>query len=105
MKTAQVERKRKANSMPNNVQCCKIRIMQKTFPDFQQASQLERLVAKLSQDRTQENVHHPNTPQPTPKPMVPSPNGSSERCCSSVVNQDTSLRHACNPARPTGSTS
>jgi hypothetical protein len=34
IKRAQAERKRKANSMPNNVQCCKIRIMRKTFPDF-----------------------------------------------------------------------
>jgi hypothetical protein len=32
-KRAQAERKRKANSMPNNVQRCK-RIMQKTFPYF-----------------------------------------------------------------------
>jgi hypothetical protein len=38
MKRAQAERKRKANSMPNNVQHFKIRIMRKTFPDFQQAS-------------------------------------------------------------------
>jgi hypothetical protein len=38
MKRAQAEKKRKANSMPNNVQRCKIRIMWKTFPDFQQAS-------------------------------------------------------------------
>jgi hypothetical protein len=81
MKRAQVERKRKANSMPNNAQRCKIRIMQKTFLDFQQASQSERLVAKLSQNWTQENLHLPNTQQPTPKPMVPSPNGSSERRC------------------------
>jgi hypothetical protein len=81
MKRAQAERKRKADSMPNNAQCCKIRIMRKTFPDFQQASQSERLVAKLSQDRTQENLHLPNTQQPTPKPFVPSPNGSSERHC------------------------
>jgi hypothetical protein len=34
IKRAQAERKRKANSMPNNVQRCKIRIMWKTFPDF-----------------------------------------------------------------------
>jgi hypothetical protein len=34
MKRAQAERKRKANSMPNNAQLCKLRIMQKTFPDF-----------------------------------------------------------------------
>jgi hypothetical protein len=81
MKRAQAERKRKTNSMPNNAQHCKIRIMQKTFPDFQQASQSERLVAKLSQDQTQENFHLPDTPQPTLKPMVPSPNGSSKRCC------------------------
>jgi hypothetical protein len=38
MKRAQVERKRKANSMPNNAQLCKLSIMRKTFPDFQQAS-------------------------------------------------------------------
>jgi hypothetical protein len=38
MKRAQAERKRKANSMPNNSQLCKIRIMRKTFPDFQQDS-------------------------------------------------------------------
>jgi hypothetical protein len=38
MKRAQAERKRKANSMPNNVQHCKIRIIRKAFPDFQQAS-------------------------------------------------------------------
>jgi hypothetical protein len=81
MKRAQAEKKRKADSMPNNAQRCKIRIMRKTFPDFQQASQSERLVAKFSQDRTQENLHLPNTPQPTPKPIVPSPNGSNERCC------------------------
>jgi hypothetical protein len=81
MKRAKAERKRKADSMPNNAQRCKIRIMRKTFPDFQQASQSERLVAKLSQDRTQENLHLPNTPQPTPKPIVPSPNGSIERRC------------------------
>jgi hypothetical protein len=48
MKRAQAERKRKANSVPNNSQLCKIHIMWKTFPDFQQASQSERLVAKLS---------------------------------------------------------
>jgi hypothetical protein len=35
MKRAQAKRKRKANSMPNNAQRCKIRIMRKTFPDFQ----------------------------------------------------------------------
>jgi hypothetical protein len=81
MKRAQAERKRKAKSMPNNSQLCKIRIMRKTFPDFQQASQSERLAAKLSQDRTQENLHLPHTQQPTPKPMVPSPNGSNERRC------------------------
>jgi hypothetical protein len=81
MKRAQAERKRKANSMPNNAQCCMIRIMRKTFPDFQQASQSGRLVAKSSQDRTQENLHFPNTQQPTPKSIVPSPNGSSERRC------------------------
>jgi hypothetical protein len=81
MKRAQAERKRKTNSMPNNVQRCKIHIMRNTFLDFQQAAQSERLVAKLSQDRTQENLHLPNTPQPTRKPMVPSPNGSSECCC------------------------
>jgi hypothetical protein len=81
MKRAQTERKRKANSMPNNAQLCKIRIMWKTFPDFQQASQSERLVAKSSQDRTQENLHFSNTQQPTPKPVVPSPNGSSGRRC------------------------
>jgi hypothetical protein len=38
MKRAQAEKKRMADSMPNNVQRCKIRIMRKTFPDFQQAS-------------------------------------------------------------------
>jgi hypothetical protein len=54
--------------------------MRKTFPDFQQVSQSERLVAKLSQDRTPENLHLPNTQQLTPK-LVPSPNGSSGRCC------------------------
>jgi hypothetical protein len=81
MKRAQSERKRKANSMPNNAQRCKIRIMWKTFPDFQQASQSERLVAKLSQDRTQENPHFPNTQQLIPKPIAPSPDGSSERRC------------------------
>jgi hypothetical protein len=81
MKRAQAERKRKANSMPNNSQLCKIRIMWKTFPDFQHASQSERLVAKLSQDWTQENLHLPNTQQPTPQPIVPSPNGSSEHRC------------------------
>jgi hypothetical protein len=81
MKRAQAEKKRKANSMPDNAQHCKIRIMRKTFPDFQRASQSERLVAKLSQDRTQENLHLPNTPQPTPKSIVPSPNGSNERRC------------------------
>jgi hypothetical protein len=71
MKRAQAEKKRKADSMPNNAQRYKIRIMRKTFPDFQQASQSERLVAKLSQDRTQENLHLPNTQQPTPQPIVP----------------------------------
>jgi hypothetical protein len=81
IKRAQAERKRKAKFMPNNVQRCKIRIMRKTFPDFQQASQSERLVAKLSQVRTPEDLHLPHTQQPTPKPMVPSPNGSSERRC------------------------
>jgi hypothetical protein len=81
MKRAQAERQKKADSMPNNAQCCKIRIMRKTFQDFQQASQSEMLAAKLSQDRTQENLHLPNTQQPTPKPIVPSPNGSSERRC------------------------
>jgi hypothetical protein len=81
MKRAQAEKKRKANSMPDNAQHCKIRIMRKTFPDFQQASQSEKSVAKLSQDRSQENLHLPNTPQPTPKPTVPSPNGNNERCC------------------------
>jgi hypothetical protein len=35
MKRAQAERKRKANSMPNNVHLCKLRIMRKTFRDFQ----------------------------------------------------------------------
>jgi hypothetical protein len=39
------------------------------------------LAAKLSQDQTEENLHLPNTQQPTPKPIVPSPNGSSERRC------------------------
>jgi hypothetical protein len=48
--------------------------MRKTFPDFQQASQSGRLVVKLSQDRTQENLHFPNTQQSTP-------NGSSECRC------------------------
>jgi hypothetical protein len=81
MKRAQAEKKRKADSMPNNAQHCKIRIMRKTFPDFQRVSQSEKLVAKLSQDRTQENLHLPNTQQPTPKPIVPSPNGNNERCC------------------------
>jgi hypothetical protein len=81
MKRAQTEKKRKADSIPNNAQHCKIRIMRKTCPDFQQASQLERLVAKLSQDRTQENLHLPNTQQPTPQPIVPSTNGSNERRC------------------------
>jgi hypothetical protein len=81
MKRAQAKRKRKADSMPNSAQPCKIRIVRKTFPDFQQASQSERSEAKLSQDRTQENLHFPNTQHPTRKPMVPSPNGSNERCC------------------------
>jgi hypothetical protein len=81
MKRAQAERKRKANSMPNNAQRCKIRVMRKTFPDFQQASQSGRLVVKLSQDRTQGNFHFPNTQQSTPKPIVPNPNGSNERRC------------------------
>jgi hypothetical protein len=81
MKRAQAEKKRKADSMPNNAQRCKIRIMQKTFPDLQQASQWERLLAKLSQNQTQENLHLPNTQQSTPKPIVPSPNGSSECRC------------------------
>jgi hypothetical protein len=81
MKRAQADGRRKANSMPHNAQLCKIRIIRKTFPDFQQASQLGRLVAKSSQDRTQENHHFPNTQQPTPKPFVPSPNGSSEHHC------------------------
>jgi hypothetical protein len=81
MKRAQAEKKRKANSMPDNAQHCKIRIMRKTLPDFQQASQSETLVAKLSQDRTQENLHLPNTQQPTPKPIVPSPSGNNECCC------------------------
>jgi hypothetical protein len=80
MKRAQAERK-KTNSMPNNAQRCKIRIMRKTFPDFQQAPQPERLVAKLSQDRTQESLHLPHTQQLTPKPIVPSLNGSNECCC------------------------
>jgi hypothetical protein len=61
MKRAQAEKKRKADPMPNNVQRCKIRIMRKTFPDFQQASQLERLVAKLSQDQTQGNLSQHST--------------------------------------------
>jgi hypothetical protein len=61
MKRAQAQRKRKANSMPNNAQCCKIHIIRKTFPDFQQASQSERLVAKLSQDQTPEDLHLPHT--------------------------------------------
>jgi hypothetical protein len=81
MKRAQAERKRKANSMPNNSQLCNIRIMRKTFPDFQQASHSESLVAKLSQDCTQENLHLLNTQQPTPQPIVPSPTGSNERRC------------------------
>jgi hypothetical protein len=81
MKRAQAERKRKANSIPNNAQLCKIRITRKTFPDFQQASQLGRLVAKSSQDRTQESLHFPNTHRLTPKPFVLSPNGSSGRRC------------------------
>jgi hypothetical protein len=81
MKRAQAEKKRKADSMPNNAQRYKIRIMRKTCPDFQQASQSEKLVAKLSQDRTQENLHLPNTQQPTLKPIVLSPNGNNERCC------------------------
>jgi hypothetical protein len=34
MKRAQAEKKRKADSMPNNAQRCKICIMRKTFPDF-----------------------------------------------------------------------
>jgi hypothetical protein len=80
MKRAQAGRKRKDNSMPNNAQRCKIRIMRKTFLDFQQVSQSERLVAKLSQDRTPENLHLPNTQQLTPK-LVPSLNGSSGRRC------------------------
>jgi hypothetical protein len=61
MKRAQAERKRKADSMPNNAQRCKIRIIWKVFLYFQQASQSERLVAKSSQDRIQENLHFPNT--------------------------------------------
>jgi hypothetical protein len=67
--------------MPNNAQRCKIHIIWKTFPDFHQASQSERLAAKLSQDRTQENLHFPNTQQLTPKPIVPNPNGTSGRRC------------------------
>jgi hypothetical protein len=63
MKRAQAERKRKANSMPNNAQLCKICIMRKTFPDFQQASQSGRLVAKSSQDRTQGSLHFFDTQQ------------------------------------------
>jgi hypothetical protein len=55
--------------------------MRKTFPDFQQSAQSERLVAKLSQDQTQENLHLPNTQQPTSQPIVPSHNGSIERRC------------------------
>jgi hypothetical protein len=81
MKRAQADGRREVNSMPHNAQLCKIHIIRKTFPDFQQASQLGRLVAKSSQDRTQENHHFPNTQQPTPKPFVPSPNGSSEHHC------------------------
>jgi hypothetical protein len=48
IKRAQAERKRKADSMPNNARSCKIRIMRKIFQDFQQASQSEMLAAKLS---------------------------------------------------------
>jgi hypothetical protein len=81
MKRDQAERKRKANSMPNNAQRCKVRIMWRTLPDFQQASQSESLVAKLSQDWIPENLHLPNTQQPTPKPIVPSPNNSSGCRC------------------------
>jgi hypothetical protein len=51
IKRAQAERKRKANSMPNNVQRCNIRIMRKTFPDFQHASQSERLKDRLGDQR------------------------------------------------------
>jgi hypothetical protein len=81
MKRAQAKRKRKANSMPNNAQLCKIHIMQKTFPGFQQASQSGRLVAKSSQDRTKESLQFPNTQQLTPKPFVLSPNGRSGCHC------------------------
>jgi hypothetical protein len=66
IKRAQAERKRKADSMPNNAQPCKICIMRKTFPDFQQASKSGRLVDKLSQDRTQGNLHFPNIQQVAP---------------------------------------
>jgi hypothetical protein len=67
--------------MPNNAQLCKIHIMSKTFPDFQQASQSGRLVSKSSQDQTKENLQFPNTQQPTPKHIVPSSKGSSGRHC------------------------
>jgi hypothetical protein len=71
MKRAQAKRNRKANSMPINAQLCKFSMVQKTPMDFQQASQSGRLVAKSSQDRSQENLHFPNTQQQTPKPMYP----------------------------------
>jgi hypothetical protein len=76
----QAKRKRKANSMPINAQLRKFPMAQKTPTNFQQVFQSERWT-KQSKDQPQANLHLLNTQQPTPKPIVPSPNGSSGRRC------------------------
>jgi hypothetical protein len=65
MKRAQVVRKRKANSMPNNVQLRKFHMVQNTPPDFQQALHSGRWT-KQSKDRSQEIVKFPNPQRQTP---------------------------------------
>jgi 3-methyladenine DNA glycosylase Tag len=65
MKRAQVVRKRKANSMPNNAQLRKFHMVQNTPPDFQQALHSGRWT-KQSKDRSQEIVKFPNPQRQTP---------------------------------------
>jgi hypothetical protein len=104
MKRAQVEKKRKADSMPNYAQRYKIRIMQKTFPDFQQASQSEKLVAKLSHIGLKKIFTFPTLNSRLPSLLYQVLMVTLSVVVSSVVNQDTSLGHACSHARPTGGT-
>jgi hypothetical protein len=104
MKRAQAEKKRKADSMPNNAQRCKIRIMRKAFPDFQQASQSEKLVASCPRIGLKKIFTLPTLNSRLPSLLYLVLMVAMSVAVSSVVNQDTSLGHAFSRARPTGGT-